>query len=247
MSERVVILGCGTCQLEVNRAASSVLVELKKGSFLFDIGRMITLRLAQLKITQNKIRNIVISHFHPDHVSDLIPFLHAASWSKIDPRTVPLRIFVPKGGRDFIESLLIPYGKENIISSQYSVTIEEVGELVGKPKFLIDELEVSFLHLPPAGNHGIVFETSQKKIAITGDAFFGEKLRSFIRLAETVIIDSGHLSDEEIIQLAVEKGDGTIVCSHLYRDLDINSLENLAKKEGFTGKLIVASDFMQIT
>ncbi|MEE8278853.1 MAG: MBL fold metallo-hydrolase, partial [Thermoanaerobaculia bacterium] len=86
MSDRLLLLGTGTCQLEAERTASSVLIELGDLRLVYDFGRGVTRRLAQLDLRQDEIEHVVISHFHPDHVSDLIPYLHAASHSPIDPR-----------------------------------------------------------------------------------------------------------------------------------------------------------------
>ena len=84
---RLVLLGTGTCQLEDGRAASSVLVELDGLRLLFDCGRGIAARLAELGYRQDQLRHVVVSHFHADHVSDLIPLLQAGSWSRSDPRS----------------------------------------------------------------------------------------------------------------------------------------------------------------
>lgn len=73
MNDKLVILGTGTCELRADRMASSVLVHLHdcqlNGRYvLFDIGRGIANRLAQLKLKSDDIEHIILSHFHPDHV-----------------------------------------------------------------------------------------------------------------------------------------------------------------------------------
>ena len=67
---RLVILGTGTCQLEPNRMASSVLVQLPEAQFVFDMGRGISLRLVEVGLRQDDIEHVVLSHFHADHIGD---------------------------------------------------------------------------------------------------------------------------------------------------------------------------------
>ena len=75
---RITLLGTGTCQIQRHRMASSILVEFDTFRLLYDCGRGITQRLLELNLQNNDIQQIVLSHFHPDHISDLIVFLHAA-------------------------------------------------------------------------------------------------------------------------------------------------------------------------
>jgi ribonuclease BN (tRNA processing enzyme) len=84
---RLALIGTGTCQLEDGRTASSVLVELDGLRLVFDCGRGVAARLAELGYRQDQLRHVVVSHFHADHVSDLVPLLQAGSWSRTDPRS----------------------------------------------------------------------------------------------------------------------------------------------------------------
>ena len=90
---RLTLLGTGTCQLEDGRTASSALIELDDLRLVFDCGRGVAARLAELGYRQDQLPHIVISHFHADHVSDLVPLMQAGSWSRTDPRNRD-RLFV---------------------------------------------------------------------------------------------------------------------------------------------------------
>ena len=56
--------------------------------------------------------------------------------------------------------------------------------------------------------------------AITGDSYFHEAEIDFLRDVDMAIIDSGYIEDQEIVQLAVLSRARTIVCLHLYREID---------------------------
>jgi ribonuclease BN (tRNA processing enzyme) len=238
-SDRLVLLGTGTCQLQEHRIASSALLELGDLRLVFDFGRGVATRLVSLGLRQDDVRHVVLSHFHPDHLSDLIPYLHAAAWSQIDPRREDLHVYGPIGLEVQLMRLLSLFGTDNLVRREhYRVHLHEVrGE----------ELEVAgrrfdYGDLPPADNHGLKFTAAGRVCALTGDSFFHDREVAFLTGVDLAVIDSGHLSDEEIVELAVRSGAGWIVCSHLYRELDAGELEARAQKEGYTGRITVGRD-----
>jgi ribonuclease BN (tRNA processing enzyme) len=223
--------------------ASSILIELGKLRVLYDCGRGISQRLVELGLRQDDICHIVLSHFHPDHVSDLIPFLHAASWSRIDPRTADLHIYGPPGTKELIDALTNIFGAHCLARDTFTLHIHEVrGE-----HLIIDGLEFEFIELPPANNHGLRFEYHARRYAFTGDSNFHEQEVSFLSDADWAVIDSGHLSDDEIVELAVRSRAKNIICSHLYRELDAAALNSRAQARGFPGELFVGDDLLTIS
>jgi len=236
----MVLLGTGTCQIESERRASSVLIQLDDLHVLFDCGHGVLQRLLEAGIQHDALNHIVVSHFHPDHVSDLIPLLHAGAWSRRDPRTTDLHIYGPIGLQRIIGGFKEVFGESALQQPAYEVLVHEVhGE-----GFSIDEYAFDFVSLPPAGNHGLRFMCGGKRYAITGDSNFHEHEIAFLHKVDLAIIDSGHLEDDEIVQLAVASQAKTIVCSHLYREIDAPKLQSLAEKMGYKGTILVGRDLM---
>ncbi len=89
----ITLLGTGTCEFLEERRASSVLIQLDEVLVLFDCGHGVVQRLLEVGVQHNELNHIAVSHFHPDHVSDLVPFLHASAWSRRNPRTTDLHIY----------------------------------------------------------------------------------------------------------------------------------------------------------
>jgi ribonuclease BN (tRNA processing enzyme) len=243
MADRLVLLGTGTCQLLPERRASSVLIEVGASRVVFDMGRGIADRLAELGLRQDDVGHVLISHFHADHVSDLVPYLHAASWSQLDSRSRDLEIVGPAGLERLVETMVEALGRDSLIRpGGYEVRIREAeaGPL------RIGGLSGEYVSLPPAGNHGFAFTHRGRRMAITGDSGFHGQEIEFLRGADLAVIDSGHLSDEEIVRLAVDSGARRIVCSHLYRELDIAALGGAAAARGYAGELSVGADGMSL-
>jgi ribonuclease BN (tRNA processing enzyme) len=237
---QLTLLGTGTCQIEYERRASSVLLQLDGTPILFDCGHGIVQRLLDVGIVPNRLNHVVISHFHPDHVSDLIPLLHAAAWSQRNPRTTDLHLYGPPGVRDFMDGLFQLFGPNAFRQPSYSVLVYEVTE----EHFSIGSHRFDFIDLPPAGNHGLRFTHKGKTYALTGDSNFHENEIAFLKNVDLAIIDSGHLSDDEIVQLAAASQARTIICSHLYREINAEQLQTLATSAGYTGIIFVGHDLL---
>lgn len=237
MTGFVKLLGTGTCQLEPNRAASSVLINLDGLSVLFDMGRGVAHRLVEAGLRQDDLRHVVFSHFHPDHLSDLIPYLHAASWSPSDPRNEDLHLWGPPGLEQQMKRLLGLFEGRALNGGNFTVHIHEVSQ----EELLIEGRSFDWVSLPPAGNHGLGFRFSNVRVGLTGDSFFHKEEIAFLSRLDMAIIDSGHLKDEEIVELAVQSGVSVMVCSHLYRELNIDELNQRACERGYEG--IIRSGF----
>ena len=234
------LLGTGTCQIELERRASSILVELDGMPILFDCGHGIVQRLLEMGISHNQVNHVVLSHFHPDHVSDLIPLLHAGVWSRRNPRSSDLHIYGPSGVRNFVDQLLHVFGPSSFQQPGYALVVHEVTE----EQFSIGSYQFDYVSLPPAGNHGLRFAWNGKVYALTGDSHFHEAEKAFLKDVDLAVIDAGHIEDADIVELAAASQAKTIVCSHLYREIDAHKLQAQAVRAGYQGTIMVGRDLM---
>ncbi|GCE48698.1 ribonuclease BN (tRNA processing enzyme) [Thermosporothrix hazakensis] len=237
---RLTLLGTGTCQIEFERRASSILLELDGFPILFDCGHGIVQRLLEVGIPHNQLHHIVISHFHPDHVSDLIPFLHAGSWSPAHPRKDDLHIYGPAGLQHWLDGMRSLFSPSSFQTKGYRVLVHELEE----GAFTIGPYPFEFLSLPPSGNHGLRFRWNGKQYAFTGDSHFHQQEITFLQGVDLAVIDSGHLSDEQIVELAARSQAKHILCSHLYRELDATALQREARARGYAGTISIGRDLL---
>lgn len=236
------LLGTGTCQIQTHRIASSVLIERERERILFDIGRGVCQRLAELGIDPNSIEHIVFSHYHPDHFSDLIPFLQAAAWSRENPRSSDLHLHGSPGLLKLMKDLYELCGREAIFTDRYKLSVAEYGA----GSYTIGKHDFEFASLPPAGNFGMKFVVNGQTIAITGDSSYHSAEVEFLKGVNLAIIDAGHLEIAEIIDLAVLSQPNKIICSHIYAELNQEELALQAKQAGYKGEMLVAFDKMTI-
>ncbi len=234
------LLGTGTCQIEHERRASSVLLELDGTLILFDCGHGIVQRLLDVGVHPNMLQHVVLSHFHPDHVSDLIPLLQAGAWSRSNQRRTDLHIYGPRGTHKLIDGYISIFGRSSFEQPTYTLVIHEIVE----EHFAIDDHTFEFVSLPPAGNHGLRFTYNNKTYALTGDSYFHSQEIHFLRGVDLTVIDSGHIEDNEIVSLAIASQAKTVVCSHLYRELDASQLQAQAVASKYEGTIMVGRDLM---
>src|SRR6266699_3409659 len=175
------LLGTGTCEIELERRASSVLIKLDSLHVLFDCGHGVLQRLLEVGVQHKDIEHVVLSHFHPDHVSDLVPLFHAGAWSRSNPRGTDLHIYGPPGVQKLIDGLVSIFGMHAFATSSYNLIVHEV-------------------------------------------------------------IEGGHITDEQIVELAVASQAKTIVCSHLYREINVDHLQAHAEQQGYQGTIEVGQD-----
>ena len=236
------ILGSGTCQLQPHRAAASVLVDDGSTRFVFDMGRGVTGRLSELGLRQDDIDHIVLSHLHPDHVSDVIPFLHAAAWSQIDPRSNDLHIYGPIGTKAFMKGVLDAFAPEDLQKNTFRIHVHDI---TGS-SFHAGSLQIQSVPLPHANNRGIRITLGERTYACTGDAPLADETIAFLRGADVAVIDAGHPSDTELVELVVRANVPYVVLSHLYREINVEQLTEATKRSGYTGVLVAAHDLLSV-
>lgn len=222
--------------------ASSALVVLGGLAVVYDFGRGVATRLAELGVSQDEVEHVVLSHFHPDHFSDLIPYLHGGLYSQIDPRTTDLHVYGPQGLEDLGEKLLELAGFAELEEETrpFAVHLHEIVD----DQLTIDGRDFGYCDLPPAGNHGLRFDFEGGAYALTGDSHFHQQEIEFLHGVDLGVLDAGHLDKEEIVELAAASEAERLVCSHLYQELDEVEINAWAREAGFEGRLLVGYDFM---
>lgn len=102
MALKLSILGCNSAIPTIDRFTTSQVLSTEAKSYVIDFGEGMQIRLNQLKIKKNKIHEVFISHLHGDHFFGLPGFLTSLNLSG---RTLPIKIYGPKGLIKFIETL----------------------------------------------------------------------------------------------------------------------------------------------
>ena len=248
---KLTVLGSGTCVPHKKRGSSGYLLSTDTGTALFDCGNGAVWKLEKIGVDYLGINNVFITHFHPDHTSDLIPLLFATRHPYGKKREEMLGIWGPEGFSGFVEKLRAPYRE------WVRPELVEIHE-IGKKKQKIDGLEIkTFKTVHTENSIGYVVRSGGKKIVYTGDTGYFPGLRKVaseadIFVTECALPDSEkmavHMTPSDIAEILRESNPKKIVLSHLYPSMDGRDLPEEIKTLSGNNEteIIVAEDLMEI-
>lgn len=81
---------------------------LTSQGLLMDLGPGTCRQLARAGLNTNDVDCILLTHLHPDHANDLVPFFFAARYG--ESRTKPLMLIGPRGFKLYHERLMNMFG-----------------------------------------------------------------------------------------------------------------------------------------
>ena len=251
---KITILGSGTSVPSLKRSSSSILITTEQSLLLFDTGAGTMRRLLEVGITIDKITHIFYTHLHPDHTSELVPFLFATKYPPIHESRKPFSIVAGQGFVDFYKKLKTVYGTW----IELAPGLVEISELNTKDR---DHLDGGFFDIDslPMNHTEIslgyrVTDSRGRSVVYSGDTDFCESLVELAKGADVLICESafpddmkvtGHLTPSLAGEIAEEAGVKKLVLTHFYPECDGADLSGQCRKT-YQGPLVLAEDFMEI-
>lgn len=248
---KVTILGSGTCVPSIKRSSPAVLISSQNSSVLLDCGPGTIRQLANADVDFNRIEAIVLSHFHIDHIADLVPFVFSSNYHPDLPRTVPLKVIAPPGIESLFQQLVSAYG-EQLQPEKYNIDfIESRGSETGLSQFTVRTREV------PHGLGSMAIKLSNpngQNLVYSGDTDYSNALIDLARFCDLLILECaypddfkkpGHLTPSDAARIAKQACPGKLVLTHFYpvcEDYDILS----AVRKLYSGDVLMAEDLLEI-
>ncbi|MCX8202446.1 MAG: ribonuclease Z [Candidatus Micrarchaeota archaeon] len=122
---RLVVLGSGAAVPSPERNLTSIALRYEGDVFLFDCGEGTQRQMMKYKISYSKVRMILISHLHGDHIFGIPGLLYTLSIEE-NKRKEPLLIAGPKGTEKRIRELVskdIPFLKIEEIDEGWNIDL----------------------------------------------------------------------------------------------------------------------------
>ena len=250
MSLSVTILGSGTCVPSVRRSSPAILVRGDGKHLLLDIGSGTMRRLAEIGVFVHDIDLIFLSHFHPDHCSDLVPFLFATKYAFNQARTKELHLMGGPGLHDLLHGLQKVFGRW-IVPEGYPFHLHEAKGMIPFENFILKTLPLTHSE----SSIGLRVEIpGGKALVYSGDTDYCENIIELAKEADLLILEcslpdgmkvEGHLFPSLAGRIARESLCKRLLLTHFYPPCDEHDLMRDVKKE-FTGEIILAEDLMEI-
>ncbi len=243
----LIVLGSGTCVPSIQRNAPGYYLHAGGIHVLVDCGSGTLLQLDRGGESYRDIDAVFITHTHPDHISDLVPLLHALMATPGFERTKKLSIIGPEGTRRYFDHCVMALLRR---PKTFDIEVTEIEDKLNMGPFFV------FAGRTVHSDNSIAyrFEDKGKYIVITGDCDYDEKLVDFARDADIVIADCsfpdsmkvpGHMTPKECGQLAKSAGAKKLVLSHIYPAPSPDAERITECRAVFDGEVVLAEDLME--
>ncbi|MDY6974444.1 MAG: ribonuclease Z, partial [Thermodesulfobacteriota bacterium] len=186
---QLIVLGSGTSIPICNRASPSLALIMDNHPLLFDLGPGSLRQLTRAGIDYRGVGRIFLTHFHPDHTSDLIHFLFASSIPSELNKRQPFIISGPPGLADFINQLQEAYGHWLRLPSEIMGIEEfEFGEMIQEDYDCFKIIARPTKHTKNSIAYRVE-DRSGKSIVYSGDTGFCEEIVELARGANLLVLE----------------------------------------------------------
>ncbi len=245
---QLTVLGKSPAMPDANGATSGYLVDDEGFTLLLDCGSGVFSKLRAV-CSPTDVDAVLITHLHPDHLLDLIPYAHAlAYWYA--PTGVRPRLLAPPGAREVFARLgeILSFGsllEEAFLVEEY----DPATELAVGP-FAARFAEVP--HFIPAWACDLA--TRERRFTFGADCAPNEAIIELARDTDLLMLEStegpepehhppgsvrGHMSAREAGELAHRAGARRLVLTHYSDQLDAAVLR-MEAEVGFGGRVDLA-------
>jgi len=223
--DKLTVLGCGDAFASGGRSTTAFLIENGDHYVLLDCGASTLVRLKSLDFRLDKLKTIIITHFHGDHYAG-IPFLIISNKFEWDGK-LEWTIMGPPGLKNQIRMLQnAMYPGTGILVDELNLSFVEFAS----ESIHLDELTVKALpvkHSPLSIPHGVRMACSGRILAFSGDTEWHDNLLELGRNADVFIMEcfkdresvDGHLSLKNIEENASQINCKRILLSHMSNDV----------------------------
>ncbi len=250
----IYIIGSGTCIPSLSRASPALAIKIDDKNLLIDSGSGTLRQLLKVGISYDQIDYILYSHFHPDHMGDLIHFLFASKYAPSYQREDPFFIIAPKGFQEFYKKLKSVYMKWITPKKGLMKIIEMDIASLDVRKFTNFTLRTSPVKHT---KHSIAFriEAHGCVVVYSGDSDYCDSLIRLAKDADVLICEcsfpdemkiEGHMTPSTTGTVAALSGCKKLILTHFYPVCNKYDIYGQCRKK-YKGKLIIAKDLMKIS
>jgi len=243
------ILGSGTGVISLKRGSPGFLLKTSQNLFLIDSGPGTLTRILKAGFELNDIGAIFYTHIHPDHVTDLVPFLFASKYGD-QKRRKKLALIGGPGFKKFFHELSRTY-RGWLIPKSYTLKIREVAQgSFNFQKVFIRTAKTNHISESVAFR----FEENNSSVVFSGDTDLSESLVELAKEATLFLLEcsfpdtmkiKGHLIPKEVARLANLSKPKKLVLCHFYPPCDRTDILESVKRF-YRGKVVLGRDGMKV-
>lgn len=247
----LIVLGTANSVPSADHANTHLAVRGEAGTILIDCVGTAVVRLERAGINLDDIQDIILTHFHPDHVSGL-PLLLMNMW--LLGRQSPLRIYGLNHCLRRVEDMMSSYQWENW-PEFFKVSFHRLPE--SESELVLENQDVRIFsspvhHLVPTIGLRLESANSGRQIAYSCDTEPCDEVARLAAGADVLIHEAtgsspGHTSAFQAGEIAARSEVGELLLIHypVHPEVDPNLVADASER--YQGPVAMAEDFMRIS
>ncbi len=247
----LIVVGSGTGVPSLRRGSPGYAVRAAGRLVFLDLGPGVLRAMLNYGLNFSDIDVLALTHLHPDHVADLVPFFFATRYSLGYTRNEPFRLLAARGFKEFFGRVQAAFGQW-VDPPPGLLQLREL-DPAGTEEVLLGEVVIrSAATNHTDGSLAYRVEAEGRSLVYSGDTDESDSLVALARGANLLVLECsnpfkvpGHLTPGEAGRLAAKAGVDRLVLTHFYPPCDAVDVAALARRE-FPGEIIRAEDGMRI-
>jgi ribonuclease Z len=247
---KLIILGTSNAIPALNHENTHMALLGEKRLIMVDCGNNPIVHLQNAGIDVHSVTDVILTHFHPDHVAGVPSFL-MNSW--LMGRKEPLNIYGLAYTLDRLENLMVAYDWEswpNFFPVKFvRLPPDEFFQVIEDGEFRIFSSEVC--HMIPTIGLRVEFPQSGKVLAYSCDTEPCPEVERLSKDATLLIHEAsgagiGHSSAAQAGEIAMKAGSEELMLIHF--NAEGEALQTLLEeaRANFSGKVRAAQDFEEV-
>jgi ribonuclease BN (tRNA processing enzyme) len=247
----LIVLGSGTGVPSLRRGSPAYAVRAAGRLMLLDLGSGACRALLRHDLNFSQVDVIALTHLHPDHTGDLVPFLFASHYALGYTRREPFWLLAARGFADFHDRLKGAFGQW-VEAPEGLLQLNELNP-AAPDQFTWEGLTIRSApanHIPGALHYRV--EAEGRALVYSGDTDVSAALVELARGADLLLLECsnpfkvpGHLTPEEAGRMAAKARVPRLMLIHMYPPCDEVDVVALAARE-FAGEIIRAEDGLRL-
>jgi ribonuclease Z len=247
---KLILLGSSNAIPDKDHENTHMVLVGKERTVLVDCVSNPILRLQQAGVDLDAITDMVLTHFHPDHVAG-VPLLLMNMW--LMGRRKPLNIYGLHHTLDRMENLMSSYQWDEwpgfFPVAFFRLPMQELAQVLDCGEFHI--LASPVHHMIPAIGLRIEFKESRKSLAYSCDTEPCDEVVHLAEGADVLIHEAagafrGHSSAAQAGEMARQAEAGALILIHYPTGKYASGDLAAEARERFEGPVRLAEDFMEI-
>ncbi len=244
------ILGSGTVEISADRSCAGYLLEVGSERLVFDLGPGALRNLIRAIGSVWKIDGLFLSHLHPDHTADLIPYLFALNYAPGWEMEAPLRLYPPSSFELFWQHLQRAYPW--LEPKRFSLEVDFVhpGKRIERKGWSVTAFCAEHADLEA---YCYRVEYGGYSFCYSGDTRPCEGLEQAAKGVDLLLCEcslprdypqkGGHMHSSELGKLAHRVGVKGVILTHIYPMVLTGKVDLVAEvKEFYEGPVVMAQD-----